>query len=58
MTERWGRLSLFRLQWPVIDAAFLADALRWLMILVFLVGGARFIAGMVRSKAERRSRVA
>jgi HupE / UreJ protein len=34
MTERWGMLRQFRFQWPVIDAAFLAGAIRWVMLLV------------------------
>ena len=58
MMERWDRLALFRLQWPVIDTVFLAAVLRWLMILVLLVGGSRYIFGLVRSKAERRRHVA
>lgn len=56
MTERWDRLVLFRFQWPVIDAVFLAAALRWLMILLLLAGGARFIAGIVRSKSHAEGR--
>jgi HupE/UreJ protein len=38
MTERWGMLRQFRFQWPVIDAAFLAGAVRWVMLLVVAAG--------------------
>jgi hypothetical protein len=34
MTERWGLLRQFRFEWPVVDAAFLAGGLRWMMLLV------------------------
>jgi HupE / UreJ protein len=34
MTERWSMLRQFRFQWPVVDAAFLAGAVRWVMLLV------------------------
>jgi hypothetical protein len=33
-TERWAALRQFRFQWPVVDAAFLAGAMRWMMLLV------------------------
>ena len=36
MTERFDRLRQFRFAWPEINAAFLAGALRWLMLLVIV----------------------
>jgi len=36
MTERFDRLRQFRFEWPEINAAFLAGALRWLMLLVII----------------------
>ncbi|MDP9113405.1 MAG: HupE/UreJ family protein [Acidobacteriota bacterium] len=36
MTERFDRLRQFRFEWPQINAAFLAAALRWLMLLVIV----------------------
>ncbi len=36
MTERFDRLRQFRFEWPEINAAFLAGALRWLMLLVIV----------------------
>ena len=37
-TERWEALRQFRFQWPVVDAAFLAGAMRWMMLLVIAAG--------------------
>jgi hypothetical protein len=36
MMERFERLRQFRFEWPEINAAFLAAALRWLMLLVIV----------------------
>ena len=36
MMERFDRLRQFRFEWPEINAAFLAGALRWLMLLVIV----------------------
>jgi hypothetical protein len=38
MIERLGVLRQFRLQWPVVDAAFLAGAVRWVMLMVVAAG--------------------
>ena len=38
MADRAGRLRQFPFEWPVLSAAFLAVALRWLMAMVFLAG--------------------
>ncbi len=38
MMERYDRLRQFRFEWPEINAAFLAGALRWLMLLVIVAG--------------------
>jgi hypothetical protein len=37
LAERWDVLSKFPLGWPVVDAAFIAAALRWAMLLVLAV---------------------
>jgi hypothetical protein len=34
MDDRWELLRKFTFEWPAIDAAFLAGALRWTMLLV------------------------
>ena len=36
--DRWELLRKFRFEWPAINAAFLAGALRWLMLLVVAAG--------------------
>ena len=38
MTERWDVLRRFTFEWPVVDAALLATALRWLMLVVVAAG--------------------
>src|SRR5205823_1578832 len=34
MTERWQRLSQYRVEWPTLDANFLLMAVRWSIVLV------------------------
>ena len=38
MIERGERLGQFQFQWPTVNAALLATVMRWLMVLVVLVG--------------------
>jgi len=49
MTERAGRLSQFR--WPAFNAALLATALRWLMLMV-IVAGLVWLIGALWRRAE------
>jgi len=49
MTERWATLRQFRLQWPVIDAAFLAGAMRWMMLLVVAAALYWLVFGVLRA---------
>ena len=53
MTERWEALRQFRFQWPVVDAAFLAGAMRWMMLLVVAAGLYWLVFG-VMGAAKRR----
>ena len=46
LTERYAVLQKFRFQWPVIDAAFLAMAMRWAMLIVILAGAYWLISNM------------
>ncbi|HYA17025.1 MAG TPA: hypothetical protein VEF06_06145, partial [Bryobacteraceae bacterium] len=46
MTERWERASRFGFHWPVMDTAFFALAMRWVMILVIFGGLVWFVAGL------------
>jgi hypothetical protein len=38
MSERWDVLRRFTFEWPAVDAALLASALRWLMLVVVAAG--------------------
>ncbi len=56
LAERYGVLRQFRFQWPVIDAAFLAMAMRWAMLIVVLIG-AYWLLGNLRRAAQQSERV-
>jgi hypothetical protein len=49
-------LRQFRFQWPVIDAAFLALAMRWAMLVVVLIG-AYWLLGNLRRAEQQSERV-
>ena len=55
MIDRGEVLARFRFQWPVIDAAFLASLLRWLMALVAVAGAFWLITVLGRLRAARNS---
>ena len=55
MVDRGEVLTRFHFQWPVIDAAFLASALRWLMALVAIAGVMWLITVLGRLRAARNS---
>jgi uncharacterized membrane-anchored protein YitT (DUF2179 family) len=38
MIDRWGQLRQFRFQWSEMNAAFLAAAMRWMMVAIVLAG--------------------
>jgi hypothetical protein len=44
--DRYGELVQYQFIWPVVDAAFLAGVLRWLMLLVILAGAWWVINGL------------
>jgi hypothetical protein len=48
MSERFELLRRFRFEWPVIDAAFLASAMRWAMLLVAAAGLYWLVFGVLR----------
>src|SRR5262245_17952411 len=50
LTARYALLRQFRFVWPVMDAGFLALAMRWAMLAVVLVG-AYWILGALRTKS-------
>jgi HupE/UreJ protein len=53
MTERYGVLRQFRFEWPVVDAAFLASAMRWAMLLVIAAGMYWLVFGVLRAGKGR-----
>ena len=53
MDERWDLLRKFTFEWPAIDAAFLAGALRWMML--FVVAAAFYWLVFILRKSEVRS---
>jgi hypothetical protein len=53
MTERWDALSQFPLQWPALNAALLASALWWAMLIALLAGLVWLVSVVLRQRAER-----
>ncbi|MCI0348389.1 MAG: hypothetical protein L0Z53_03100, partial [Acidobacteriales bacterium] len=49
--ERGSQLSQFR--WPAFNAALLAIAMRWLMLILILAGLLWLVAGALRRRRER-----
>ena len=49
MTDRWSQLRQFRFQWPVVNAAFLASAMRWAMVIIAL-GGLVWLVSVLLAK--------
>jgi hypothetical protein len=52
MADHYSDLRRFPLHWPVVDALFLADAMRWTMIAVVLAA-AIWLAGILRPLVTR-----
>lgn len=53
MLDRGAVLSRFNFQWPVMDAAFLASLLLWLMAIVAIVGVIWLVSVVGRARAAR-----
>jgi hypothetical protein len=53
MVERYGVFRRFPITLPVMDAAFFADLMRWLMVAVALAG-VMWLINVVRASRERR----
>jgi hypothetical protein len=52
MLDRWEILRKFEFQWPDWNAAMLASAMRWLMILLIVGGLLRLAMGLLRHRGE------
>ena len=55
MLDRGAVLSRFNFQWPVMDAAFLASLMRWLMAAVALAGLVWLVTVLGRLRASRNA---
>ena len=55
MLDRGAVLSRFNFQWPVMDAAFLASLMRWLMAVVALAGLVWLVSVLGRLRAARNA---
>ena len=53
MIDRWAVLRQYPFQWPAVNAAPLANGLRWMMLLVIFGGLTWFLLGELRHRAER-----
>ena len=51
MTERGSQLSAY--EWPVLDAAFFAAAIRWTMLVVGVAAIVWLVRGAIEKRAER-----
>ena len=49
LTERADVLRRFRFEWPLVDAAFLAGAMRWMMLLVVAAALYWLVFGVLRA---------
>jgi heme exporter protein D len=54
MMDRADQLRQFRFEWPALDAATLATALRVLMVIVLLAGLGWAARAVLRDHAERK----
>jgi hypothetical protein len=53
MLERGDQLRQFRIVWPALTAAVLASAVRWLMLILIIVGIAWVVFGLLRHAIDR-----
>jgi HupE/UreJ protein len=53
MLDRSERLRQFQFRWPALNAALLASAMRWLMLILIVTAAAWFASEALRHRAER-----
>jgi hypothetical protein len=53
MIDRASVLRQYRFEWPALDAAFLASAARWMMVVVILFGAIWLVFSALRNRVER-----
>ena len=55
MTERFEVLRKYHVEWPAMDAAFLAGAMRWMMLVVAAAGCYWLVFGVFGQKVKSRN---
>lgn len=55
MIERWQQLRRFRFDWPEVNAALLASAMRWTMLVLIVAGAVSITVWLVRQRHGRRA---
>jgi hypothetical protein len=53
LVDRWGQLRQFPFPRPVMDAAFLAAAMRWAMVVVALCGVVWLVSLALRKRSNK-----
>jgi uncharacterized membrane-anchored protein YitT (DUF2179 family) len=53
MLDRADAMRRFPFRWPTLSAAFMANALRWMMVIVAVAGVAWLIDGLLRKRAKK-----
>jgi hypothetical protein len=53
MIDRWGNLRQFPFQWPVVNAAFWAAAMRWAMVGVALAGLVWLVSLLLKKRPNK-----
>ena len=56
MSQRWSTLRQYRFEWPVLDVALLADAMRALMLVLIVAGAAWLMLVLARRQAQSSGR--
>jgi hypothetical protein len=57
MGDRWELLRKFTFEWPVLDAAFFAGAMRWAMLLVIAAGLYWLVFAVFRPSGNLKSEI-
>jgi hypothetical protein len=53
MLDRADAMRRFPFRWPTLSAAFMASALRWMMVIVAIAGAIWLIDGLLRKRAKK-----
>jgi hypothetical protein len=53
MLDRGDAMRRFPFRWPTLTAAFIANGLRWMMVIVAVAGAAWLVEGLLRKRAKK-----